>query len=118
MKVLILEADAEFRSHLVQRLSALGFDVVGSGDPAEGVETALSRSIDAIVLGLSGFRRTALAFLAEVREKCPGPAIILINRSGDMTLSMEAMKLGAFDEVTAPVHVEDLARKLREVSNR
>lgn len=116
MKVLILEADTEFRTHLIQRLSALGFDVVGCGNPEEAVGMAIKERADAVVLGLSGFRGAALAFLADVREKCPEPPIILINRAGDMTLSIEAMKLGAVDEVTAPVHVEDLAGKLRDVA--
>lgn len=112
MKVVILEADADFRSHLAAWLTKSGFDVATSHDVEAGAKLARTHRSRVIVLGLSGFKVAALSFLKKARENCPDCKVIVINRSNDVSLSMQAMQLGAFDEVTAPVDMETLVAKL------
>ena len=113
MKVVILEADAEFRTHLAGWLTKSGFDIVSSHDVEAGAKLAKKHNARAIILGVSGFKVAALSFLAKARKTCPECKVIVINRSSDVSLSMKAMQSGAFDEVTAPVDMETLAEKIK-----
>lgn len=113
MNVLIFEADAEFRDHLAQRLGERGFSALQVGGPEEALRVVAAEKIGAVILGIGGLRRKALAFMERLLEDNPGVRVILINRSGDVSLSIEAMRMGAFDEVPAPVDMEMLENKLR-----
>ncbi len=99
MKVLIAETDTEFREHLIQRLD-------------ESVRLLEHTGINLVVLGLSGFGRPSLAFMEEVLEKARETKFVLINRTGNVSLSIEAMKLGAYDEIAVPVDIAVLHKKL------
>ncbi len=113
MQALIYEVDAAFREHLAQRLAERGFRVFQASDGEEAVRLAMTQSVWAVILGLGGLRSKALSFMDRLREECPRCRVIIINRSGDLSLSIEAMKLGAFDEIAAPVDVEMLEKKIR-----
>jgi two-component system, NtrC family, response regulator len=113
MHVLIFEADAEFRDHLAQRLAERGFTVFQAGGQDEALGLARTERVRTVILGIGGLRRKALAFMDRLRGDCPGVRVILINRSGEVSLSIEAMQMGAFDEIPAPVDMEMLERKIR-----
>lgn len=112
MKVLIAETDTEFREHLIQRLEESGLEVHGSGNLDESVRLLESTGINLVVLGLSGFGRPSLAFMEEVLGKARETKFVLINRTGNVSLSIEAMKLGAYDEIAVPVDIAVLHNKL------
>lgn len=115
MKVLIVDSDAAFRRQLAQQLSRRGVQVQGTDDVEEAYEMACKEQVDAVLLGVTGTERGMLAFLSDLRVACPQAHIIFINHSGAVSLSIEAMKLGAYAEVGAPVDMEVLERKLRSI---
>ncbi len=112
MKVLIVDADDSFRDNLAQRLTKRGLTVFATSDAKEGRAITCQKKMDAVLLGLSSPKHSLLSFLREIRLDCPESEVMLINHSGDVQLSIEAMKLGAFDEIGAPVDLEELLRKL------
>ena len=115
MEVLIVDADDGFRENLAQRLSRHGLTVSETGDAKEGRALACQGHMGAVLVGLSSPKQTLLSFLREIRHDCPEIEVMLINHSGDVQLSIEAMKHGAFDEVGAPVDLEELLRKLNTI---
>lgn len=115
MKVLIVDSDAGFRRLLAQQLSKRGVQVQGTDDVEEAHEMACRQQVDAVLLGVTGDERGTLAFLGDIRTACPRAHVIFINHSGKVSLSIEAMKLGAYAEVGAPVDMEELERKLRSI---
>ena len=114
MKVLIIETDADFLDHLTQRLKADGFSVVATDDAEEGMRIACADNVQVVLLGLSSSQQEDVRTLGDLRSACPDSSIIVINRSDNLQLSMEAMRLGVFHEVTPPIDVEELEQKLRE----
>lgn len=117
MKVLIVDADETFRNHLAERLTRRGLTIQATGDADEGRAIACQEKMNAILVGLSSPKQALLSFLREIRHDCPENALILINHSGDVPLSIEAMKYGASDEVGAPVDLEELLRKIDAASS-
>jgi len=118
MNVLIVDADERFRESLARQLVRRGMTVQATGDPAEARLMACRERTGAVLVGLSSPRQTLLAFLRSIRQDCPGSEVILINHSGNVPLSIEAMKHGALDEVAAPVDLDELLQKLDAVSAR
>lgn len=119
MNVLLIDADDDFRRNLADRLSKRGLAVRDAGDVAEARRLADGNTADAILAGLSGPKDALLYLLAEIRQESPESTVILINHSGEVSLSIEAMKLGVVDEVGVPVDLEDLLGKIRaEVAKR
>ncbi len=116
MKVLIVDVDDSFRENLAQRLSRHGLTVTVTDDTKEGRLFACQGQMDAVLVGLSSPRQALLSFLREIRHDCPETEVMLINHSGDVQLSIEAMKHGAFDEVGSPVDLEELLQKLDAIS--
>ena len=114
MNVLLIDADDDFRRNLADRLSKRGLAVRDAGDVAEARRLADGKTADAILAGLSGPKDALLYLLAEIRQESPESTVILINHSGEVSLSIEAMKLGVVDEVGVPVDLEDLLGKVRE----
>lgn len=115
MKVLIVDTDAGFRRQLSQLLSRRGVQVQGADDMEQAREMACRQQVDAILLGAAEHERGMLAFLGDVRIACPQAQVVFINHSGTVSLSIEAMKLGAYAEMGAPVDMEELERKLRSI---
>ena len=115
MNVLIVDTDETFRGHLANRLIHRGLTVHATGDSDEARALACEQNVDAVLVGLSNPKEALLAFLRKIRHECPESEVILINHSGDVTLSIEAMKLGARDEVGAPVSIEELFQKLEAI---
>ena len=113
MNVLLIDADDDFRRNLADRLSKHGLAVRDAGDVAEARRLADGKTADAILAGLSGPKDALLYLLAEIRQESPESTVILINHSGEVSLSIEAMKLGVVDEVGVPVDLEDLLGKIR-----
>ncbi len=76
------------------------------------------KDVDVVLLGLHGFKTTALALLKEAKEIRPACEVILMNVSEELSLSMEAMKLGAFDDLWAPIEMETLVARVKEAYMR
>lgn len=117
MKIMIVESDAEFREHLVQRLKSEGLEVIGSGYLNEAEKLAKKCEVNAIVLGLSGFGRSSLEFMKKISTIVPDLKIILINRRSKIQLSIEAMNLGACAEIQVPVDIAVLTKTLLRTAN-
>jgi DNA-binding NtrC family response regulator len=118
MKVLIVDADEAFRANLATQLSRRGVEVLVTDDGEQAGRMACSDKADAVLLGVSSHDRSLVAHVGRVRKACPRAEVILINHSGDVPLSIEAMKMGAFAELAAPVDMEELEDKLRLIRER
>ncbi|WP_051294762.1 response regulator [Maridesulfovibrio bastinii] len=112
MKVLIAEKNNKFRELLVQRLNESGLEVYGSGDLIESEEIITQLGLKYVVLDISGFGRQSLEFMQNVLRRDSGIKFILITRKDNVPLSIEAMKLGAYDEIAVPVDIAILNKKL------
>ncbi len=118
MRVLIVDADEAFRTNLATQLSRRGVQVSVTDDGDQAGTMACSKKVDAVLLGVSCHDRSLVANVGRVRKACPRAEVILINHSGDVPLSIEAMKMGAFAELAAPVDMEELENGLRLIRKK
>ena len=116
--LLIIEAENRFRKNLYQHLQAKGFkvDKVTPDDAVE--EIVAAENIDVVLLGVDGLGRKGLELIRPIQTISPNTEIITINDADQMDLSIEGMKLGAFDDFMVPLDIDCLAARIREAAKR
>jgi DNA-binding NtrC family response regulator len=111
-QVLIFEEDPVFRAALSSHLEAQGF-VVHVAELSDDMGLVLQQRIDVVLLGLAGLKQQGIGLLKLILEISPATRVVLLNNLDHLSLSIEAMKLGAIDEVSIPVDMELLVEKVR-----
>ncbi len=78
------------------------------------------KKIDVVLLGLKGLGRRGLALLKAIKEMHPPTEVILMIPEEEhcLSLSIEGMKLGAFNDVLIPFDLQALFRQIEAAHQR
>lgn len=115
VNLLIIEADNFFGKNLAQRLpDEKKWRVLFAEHQIEAMRIIKSKNIDVVLLGLKALKKEGLMILKEIKTICPLTEVITINSADQIALSIEAMKLGAFDDFIVPFDLESLVRRVCE----
>jgi DNA-binding NtrC family response regulator len=68
--------------------------------------------VDVVLIGLNDYGTESLSIIRCLRESSDDAAFILLTKLQDMRLSIEGMKLGAFDALPVPVDVDLLLERI------
>jgi two-component system, OmpR family, response regulator len=115
VEVLIVEADEAFRRNIAERLRIEGAVVVEAGSESEAKDIAQNRAIDVVLLGGKGIMQSGLPLLRFIKEIFPSIEVILMTPSEHHSLyvSIEAMKIGAFDDLLIPFDIKTLLDRIQ-----
>ena len=112
-KILVVDNEESIRFTFHAFLSDEGFTV----DTAENLEQALVKaanfSYDAVFLDILLGRDSGITVLQHCRENQPNTPVIMVTGAPEIKTAAEAVRLGAFDYITKPVHQEELLRQAR-----
>ena len=114
VEVLIVEADEAFRRNIAERLRIEGAVVVEAGNESAARVIAQNRDIDVVLLGGKGIVQSGLPLLRFIKEIFPSIEVILMTPSEHHSLyvSIEAMKMGAFDDLLIPFDIKTLLERI------
>jgi two-component system response regulator HydG len=118
-RILIVDDDERLGELLVSGLAPLGYEVTPSTQPEEALELFGARDFDVVVtdLNMPGLKGTELCHRC-VATRADVP-VIVITGFGSLETAVEAIRAGAYDFVTKPFEVEELALALdRAVQHR
>ena len=119
VNLLIVESDYFFRKNLARRLpDEKKWRILFAGHLIEAVKIVKRENIDVVLLGLKDLKKEGLTILKEVKNIRPLTEIITINSSDQIALSIEGMKLGAFDDFIVPFDLESLVRRIQEAHQK
>jgi len=90
-----------------------GFRVYMAHSDSAARKLLTKKRIDVVLLGAITLRRRALSLLRWIKRKRPLAQVILINTKDELPLSIEAMKLGAFDDFLLPLDLTSLAESVK-----
>jgi len=76
------------------------------------------KKIDVALLDLSGLKLEGLKILKLIKKAHPLTEVITLNTSGNIAISIEGMKLGAFDDLLIPVDINTLTDRIRAACTR
>lgn len=113
VKLLIVENDRTFRVHLMLHLRQAAFEVLESGQDGDCMALMQAQAVDVVVLSLSGLKREGLSLLQFIKKNHPRTEVITITGPNQVDLSIEGMKLGAFDDFLIPFELDSLIGSIR-----
>ena len=114
INVLIIENDNHFRLNLSQHLRQERYLVFEAVSKSETRDILRKENIDIVLLGLEGLKREGLTILKMVKEMSPTTEVITMNNSEQLALSIESMKLGAFDDFLIPFNLDSLLIRIQQ----
>ena len=117
-QILTIEDDAAIRRGIVDALTFAGYGVLQAADGTLGLEMALRRDYDLLLLDLVLPGCEGLEILREVRRVRPTQAVIILTARGEENDRVSGLKLGADDYVVKPFSVRELLARVESVLRR
>ncbi|MDE2155551.1 MAG: response regulator transcription factor [Xanthomonadaceae bacterium] len=119
MRCLLIEDDTQTARFVHDGLRRSGHDVVLCGDGAGGLQQALSRTWDVIVLdrmlpgGIDG-----LALLAALRAQANHPPVLVLSALASLDERVHGLREGCDDYLTKPFAMEELLARVEALGRR
>jgi len=113
MRILVIEDEPRILAFLARGLEAEGFGVDGAGDGAAGVEQAVRRHYDLVILDLLLPKRDGLAVLRELQRQRPELPVVIVSARSDLETKLRGFGLGACDYVSKPFSFDELLARVR-----
>jgi DNA-binding NtrC family response regulator len=118
--VLVIEIDDAFRRHLAERLRMENFKVYEACQKVEALQILKGKNIDVVLLGKREFKQDGLILLRSIKEMKQLTEVILMtpSESASLSASIQAMKLGAFDDLKIPFEMKTLIAQITAAHQR
>lgn len=117
LRILVVEDEPLTRSTIVEFLRIGGHDVREAAD-ARGCHAALALALPDLVLLDLGLPDSEGLALAKALQDIPDLALIIVTSRAEMDLRISALDAGADDYLVKPIHLEELAARIRTVMRR
>jgi len=113
INVLVIDTDETFSQNLAQRLLSEGCQVFTAASEIRAKKIIQREKIDVALLGLSAVGLRGLSLLSAIKRIRPLTQVILMLPAEHLSLSIEGMRLGAFDDLLLPFDVETLLARIK-----
>ncbi|MBI4637083.1 MAG: sigma-54-dependent Fis family transcriptional regulator [Candidatus Rokubacteria bacterium] len=107
--VLIIEDEKILSEAMQAYLGRHGYDPTVAGSGEEGLQSLRESEADLVVLDYKLPRMDGLETLRQIKQLAPGTEVVMLTAHGTVKSAVEAMRAGAFDYLTKPVDLEELA---------
>ena len=118
MRILIIEDEIKLAEALAQIFAKNRYNTDIATDGEMGLDMALDKIYDLIVLDIMLPKKNGLKILEEVRAAGSTVPIILLTAKDDVTDKVRGLDLGADDYVTKPFSSEELLARIRALLRR
>jgi len=118
IRVLLVDDEADFRQPLAKRLAKRGLEAAQAGSGREALAFIQSNPVDVVILDVKMPEMNGLEVLKRIKAEHPAIEVILLTGQASAQDGVEGMKAGAFDYLTKPVELEQLAGKVRQAFDK
>lgn len=118
MKLLLVEDDPETVRLLKQGLGEQGFIVDNFVNGADGLEAALSRDYDLVILDVMVPELSGWDILAQLREINQNIPVLMLTANGAIHQRVKGLNLGADDYIVKPFIFSELNARIRSLLRR
>ncbi|UWZ83628.1 response regulator transcription factor [Occallatibacter riparius] len=116
-RVLLVDDDVQLGKLLAERLATEGYTIDTVHDGVRGLERALSKEYELVVLDLMLPGMSGLDVLRQLRKTSPIPVLILTARGEDSD-RIQGLEMGADDYVPKPFNPRELIARIRAILRR
>jgi signal transduction histidine kinase len=113
IRVLIADDEDSLRSTISAWLGDEGFDVEQAADGLEAVKLIQSNDFDIALLDIKMPGMNGLEVLRYIKKNSSSTNTVMMTGMSDVSMAVEAMKLGAREYLTKPVDLDQLVPQLR-----
>jgi phosphoserine phosphatase RsbU/P len=103
-KVLTIEDETPIRSGIVAYLEDSGFTMLEANDGPGGLEILRREHPDVVLCDLRLPGMDGLEVLSTITSESPETPVIVVSGVSQLNYAVQALKLGAWDYVTKPIH--------------
>jgi DNA-binding NtrC family response regulator len=107
--VLIVEDERVLAEAMTDYLARHGFETAMAGSGEAALDAIHRSEPDLVVLDYQLPGMDGLEVLREIRQRAPQAEVVMLTAHGSVKTAVEAMRAGAFDYLTKPVDLEELA---------
>ena len=107
--VLVAEDDAAIREGIAAALRQDQFEVRGAANGHDALRAFLDEPADVVVADVKMPGLDGVSLLEHVRAAQPETIFIIVTAFGSIDAAVEAIKKGAYDYLTKPIHVDRLS---------
>jgi signal transduction histidine kinase len=103
-RLLIIDDEPLIRSTLSDYLTECGYETATARDGAEGLKAARAQEFDAVLVDLRMPNVDGLEVIDELQAEQPNLPLVVVSGTGVLADAVEAVRRGADDYITKPVH--------------
>ncbi len=107
-RILVVDDDPLIRGSLYEMLRGQRFEVEMASDGTEAIDHLKRREFQLVLTDWKMPQVDGMSLLSHIRRNYPDVNVVLITGFGTITSAVEAIREGAFDYLTKPIHPEEL----------
>lgn len=118
-KLLVVDDENNLRLVVQKELSRLGHDVETESDGENAWKALEETDFDVLLCDINMPRLDGISLLRRLREKRANPPeVIMLTGHATVETAIEAMKLGAYDYLTKPYRITELAALVAQAAEK
>jgi DNA-binding NtrC family response regulator len=114
VSILIIEGDNLLQQHLARHFEIQNWRLFNALQPKDIKRMLKKHGIDVVLLSLNDLKKEGLVLIKMIKKMRPPVQIITVNSPDQISLSIEGMKLGAFDDFLMPLDLGSLILRIRD----
>jgi DNA-binding NtrC family response regulator len=118
-KLLVVDDENNLRMVVQKEMTRQGHDVETASDGEEAWESLQRQDFDVLLCDINMPRLDGISLLRRLREKSQNsPEVIMLTGQATVESAIEAMKLGAYDYLTKPYRITELAVLVNQAAEK
>jgi DNA-binding NtrC family response regulator len=114
-RILVVDDEATQRELVCGYLSKQGFEVIEAAGGEQALELFRREPMELILTDQKMANMSGLELLKAARAMNPEINVIVMTAYGNVETAVDAMKAGAADYLTKPLHLEELLHKIQRI---
>ena len=112
-RILIVDDEAPIRALLGEHLRQVGYEVLLAANGAAAMDCLNAGDFNLVLTDVRMPGMNGLELLAEVIRTHPGVGVLMLTACEDLTLAVNAMRIGALDYILKPFRLRNHAQRTR-----
>ncbi len=113
-KILVVDDEHLIRWSLEQNLKKQGYEVQTAGNGEDALKMVREEQPDLVLLDIQLPGITGLEVLERIKELDDDVIVIMVTAHGGLETAVNAMRLGAFDYISKPFNLDEMAIVIRK----
>lgn len=107
-RILVVDDEAATRRLMEQTLKKQGYEILTASNGDEGLRKVMDENPDIVLLDIQLPGMNGINVLQKIREINKDSIVIMATAMDDLKVAVNAMRLGAYDYISKPFHIDDL----------